>query len=140
LAVIASKPHPVGSPEHTQVRDYILRELTAMGLSPQLQTTPAISNILVRQQGSASGGKALLLDGHYDTMPNSPGASDDGSGVVVLLETLRAIRAGAPLRNDLICLFSDGEEVGLQGAKAFAYAHPWAKDVGLVLNFEARGN
>ena len=140
LAVIASQSHPLGSPAHTQVRDEIMRELTALGLSPQLQTTPAISNILVRQQGSAGGGRAILLAAHYDTVPDSPGASDDGSGVVVLLETLRALRAGAPLRNDLICLFSDGEEAGLQGAKAFAYAHPWAKDVGLVLNFEARGN
>lgn len=140
LAVIARQPHPVGSPAHAEVRDEIMRELTALGLSPQLQTTPTISNILVRQQGSVGGGKALLLAAHYDSVPESPGASDDGSGVVVLLETLRALRSAAPLRNDLICLFSDGEEAGLQGAKAFAYAHPWAKDVGAVLNFEARGN
>ena len=140
LAVIARKPHPHGSPEQAEVRDYILHELTVLGLSPQLQTTSVISNIVVRQQGTG-GGKALLLASHYDTVPSSPGASDDGSGVVVVLETLRALRAsGMPLRNDVICLFSDGEEVGQQGAKAFAYSHPWAKDVGLVLNFDARGN
>jgi hypothetical protein len=139
LAVIARKPHPVGSLEHQQVRDYILRELSELGLSPQLQTIPGVDNILARKQGTG-GGKAVLLAAHYDTVPDAPGASDDGSGVVVLLETLRALRTAAPLRNDLICLFSDGEEVGLQGAKAFAYAQPWAKDVVLVLNFEARGN
>jgi hypothetical protein len=44
------------------------------------------------------------------------------------------------LKNDIIFLFTDGEEVGLLGAKAFVDEHPWAKDVGLVLNFEARGS
>ena len=37
-------------------------------------------------------------------------------------------------------LFTDGEEAGLLGAEAFAASHPWMKDVGMVMNFEARGN
>jgi hypothetical protein len=139
LYVIASKPHPPRSPEHAEVGNYIVNELLAMGLSPERQEGKNITNILVRLKGSGRG-KALLLAGHYDTVPSSPGASDDGSAVVVILETLRAVLAGPPLDNDLICLFSDGEESGLQGAKAFVFAHPWAKDAGLVLNFEARGN
>jgi hypothetical protein len=57
--------------------------------------------------------------------------------VAVLLETLRALRSSPPLRNDLIFLFTDGEEPGLLGAKAFVDAHPAA--AALVLNFEARG-
>ena len=58
-----------------------------------------------------------------------------------MLETLRALRAsGTPLRNDVIFLFTDGEENGLLGAHAFIDEHRWAKDVGLALNFEARGN
>lgn len=77
---------------------------------------------------------------HYDTVPNSPGASDDGAGVVTLLETLRALKAGPPLKNDVIFLFTDGEEVGLLGARAFVAEHPWARDVALALNFDARGN
>src|SRR5690606_41665902 len=35
---------------------------------------------------------------------------------------------------------SDAEELGLLGAQLFVNKHPWAKDVGLVLNFEARGS
>lgn len=38
-----------------------------------------------------------------------------------------------------VVLFSDGEELGLLGARAFARHHPWMADVRLVLNFEARG-
>jgi RNase P/RNase MRP subunit p29 len=43
------------------------------------------------------------------------------------------------LAHDVIALFTDGEESGLLGAAAFVREHPWAKDVGVVLNFEARG-
>ena len=84
--------------------------------------------------------KPSCLQAHYDTVPVSPGASDDGAAVVSILETLRALKSSQPLRNDVIALFSDGEEVGLLGARAFVYQHPWAKDVGVVLNFDARGS
>ncbi len=43
------------------------------------------------------------------------------------------------MRNDVIFLLTDGEELGLLGAAAFVNEHPWAKDVGVALNFEARG-
>ncbi|MDZ7612338.1 MAG: M28 family peptidase [Flavobacteriaceae bacterium] len=35
---------------------------------------------------------------------------------------------------------SDAEEIGLLGAEAFVNHHPWAKEIKLVLNFEARGS
>lgn len=43
-------------------------------------------------------------------------------------------------KNDIVILISDAEELGLLGAGAFVEHHPWAKDIGLVLNFEARGS
>jgi hypothetical protein len=138
LETIAQRPHPTGSEEHAQVRSYILAALTAEGLQTEVQTTPVVNNILARLKGTGEG-KALLLVAHYDTVPSSPGAGDDGSAVVMMLETLRALKVGPPLMNDVIFLFSDGEEKGLLGAKAFTYNHPWARDVGLVLNFDARG-
>ncbi|HEX7317785.1 MAG TPA: M28 family peptidase [Pyrinomonadaceae bacterium] len=152
LQVIGARPHPIGSREHAAVRDYIFDELARLGLSPERQQTTAVNkrwgtplsagaveNVVARLKG-AEGGRALLLVSHYDSMPNSPGASDDGAGVVTLLETARALRTGAPLKNDVILLFTDGEEVGLLGADAFVAEHPWAKGVGLFMNFEARGN
>src|SRR5207247_9627789 len=57
-----------------------------------------------------------------------------------LPETRRALRARKrPLAHDIIALFTDGEEAGLLGAAAFVREHPWANDVAVVLNFEARG-
>lgn len=151
LAAIAEQPHPMGSSAHAAVRDYIMKELSSAGLKPELQQTigvnhtgrplrvGAVENIIARLKGTG-GEKSVLLVSHYDSMPNSMGASDDGSAVVTLLETIRALKAGAALKNDVVFLFSDGEENGQLGANAFADEHAGAKKVGVVLNFEARGN
>ena len=151
LKNISKKTHHVGSSEHTVVRDYIFKELEKLNLSPEIQNQVAVnkkwrastntSNIVAKIKGS-NNGKALLLLTHYDSNPHSSiGASDAGSGVVTILESLRAFLAkNKQPKNDIIILFSDAEELGLLGAKAFVDAHPLAKDVSLVLNFEARGS
>ena len=152
IEAIAKQTHPIGSAQHDEVRDYIVNELRTAGLNPEIQRTTSINanrgeaavagtvqNILARVAGTSST-KAILLMGHYDSVPNSHGAADDGAAVGAMLETLRALKSNPPLKNDTIFLFTDGEEVGLLGATAFVKEHPWAKDVGLALNFEARGS
>lgn len=149
--VIGEKSHSMGTAQHDEVRDYILGSLRDMGLNPEVQEASVVNqeggslfggrvqNIVARVGGTQNS-KAVLLTAHYDSVSTGPGAADNGSGVAVVLETLRALRAGQPLKNDVIALFTDGEEVGLLGAQAFVGEHPWAKDVGLVLNFDARGD
>lgn len=153
VRAIAQAPHPVGSAEHTRVRNYLVEQIEKLGLSARVQEDTSarqagpgaplrlvrVHNVLTRLPGSGGTGKAVLLVAHYDSVPTGPGASDDGAGVAALLETLRALKASPRLRNDVIFLFSDGEELGLMGASAFQRDDPWAADVGLVLNFEARG-
>ena len=151
LHMISARPHPIGSQEHALIRDHIYRELFNLGLTPETQKAIAVNtrkgspfaaasvqNVLARIPGT-NNSRAVLLVAHYDSATNSFGANDDGAGVVTLLETARALKSAGPLKNDVIFLFTDGEEVGLLGAKAFT-AHSWAKDVGVFLNFEARGN
>jgi hypothetical protein len=153
IEAIAQRPHPIGSAEAETVRNQIVSELARMGLNPEVQKDTVVSqhggayvgaatvnNIVARLKGTGGGGKSPLLVGHYDSVPTGPGASDDGSAVALILETLRALKAGPPLQDDVICLFTDGEEVGLLGAEAFVKYSPLAKDAGLVMNFEARGN
>lgn len=151
LKNISTKTHFVGSAEHKNVQNYIVTELEKLGLEVSVQTQTAINkkwvagttteNILARIKGSEEG-KALMLLTHYDSSPHSSlGASDAGSGVVAILEGVRAFLGnGATPKNDIIILISDAEELGLLGAQAFVDEHDWAKDVGLVLNFEARGS
>src|SRR5262245_2186092 len=68
-----------------------------------------LQNVIARLPGRQNT-RAVMLCAHYDSFPNSPGASDDGIGVATLLETLRALKSSAPLKNDVIFLFTDGEE------------------------------
>ncbi len=151
LQVIAATPHAVGSAAHDKVRDYLVDRLRALGaddvhiqsatgfntLDGPLAAT--VANIVARKRGAGSG-PAVLLSAHYDAVPRSFGAGDDGVGVAAILETLRALGNGPPLDHDLIITFVDAEEDGLLGAEAFVHLHPWAKDAGVVLNFDGRGN
>uniref|UniRef100_UPI0030DD3449 M28 family peptidase n=1 Tax=uncultured Planktosalinus sp. TaxID=1810935 RepID=UPI0030DD3449 len=152
LKVISEKPHYIGSPAHQEVREYLISQLELLGLEAQIQEGYTLNkkwnvlakpkNILARIPGREKG-KALMLLAHYDSAPHSKsyGASDAGSGVVTILEGVRAYLASGQIpKNDLIILFSDAEEIGLMGAKLFVEEHPWVNDVGIVVNFEARGS
>ncbi len=147
---ISKEPHGVGFPGHTKVRAYIISELKKLGLQTQTQEGYTVgdwanltkaTNILTRIKGRENG-KALLVMSHYDSNPHSSlGASDAGSGVAIILESVRAfIAQNKQPKNDIIILITDAEELGLNGADLFVKEHPWLKDVGLVLNFEARGS
>lgn len=146
---IAAHPHPTGSLENENVRQYLLTQLKELGLEPEIQSSLVVNpktkqvgrihNVLARIQG-VTPGKALLLAAHYDSVKTGPGAADDGASVAAILETLRALKTQTALRNDLICLFTDSEEMGLLGAEAFVQQHPWVKNTGMALNFEYRGN
>ena len=150
VRAIAQRPHAIGTQDHDRVRDYITGQLQALGLRPTIQQTTGIGtryrevgqvqNILARLPGTQPG-RAVLVAAHYDGVEAGPAAADDAAGSAVLLETARALAAagGARPTHDVIFLFTDGEEAGLIGAAAFAREHPWAKDVDVVLNFEARG-
>ncbi len=142
LKEFAVKPRPLGSKEHDRVRDYLMASLTNLGVSPEIQKIEGpdkVENIIARIPGEDSS-SAVMIATHYDSVPEGPGAADAGSAVASILETVRILVKSEPLKNDVIILISDGEEVGLLGAKAFVKFHPWAKDVGVALNFEARGS
>lgn len=150
LVELARAPRPPGSPEHARVRGWIVDRLAGMGLEPRVQVaTPTVTsrnriraatvrNVMARVEGTDPTG-AVLVVAHYDGVPGSPAAGDDGSGVVSILEALRALQAGEPPRNDVIVLFTDAEELGLLGARAFVDEDPWMADVRVVLNVEMRG-
>ena len=151
IKAIAKQPHYVGTQNHEVVANYIIKELQKLGLETAVQEGFTLSdwgnlvkskNIMCRIKGTESD-KALLLLSHYDSAPHSfsHGASDDASGVATILEGVRAfLNAKTKHKNDIIILFTDAEELGLNGAALFVTQHQWAKEVGLVLNFEARGS
>jgi len=150
LRDIAGGPRPMGSARHAAAGELIKRRLRLLGMGPRDHAAEVVSpinpriagiahNILGRLPGTDPS-RAVLLLAHYDSVPTSAGAADDGSGVAALLETARALRSGPPLRNDVIFLFTDGEERGLLGAQAFLRDDPWAYAVGAVFDFDSPGS
>jgi hypothetical protein len=140
LEAIALKPRPWQGNE--EARSAIVDALLKDGLHPEIQTYSSVisrnkpvQNVAVRIPGTQSSG-AIVVTAHYDTMAQSPGAGDDGSGTAVAMELARAIRTGPAMKNDLIVVLTDAEEFGLIGAIAFAGSHPWMRDVRLAINLE----
>ncbi len=151
LKEITKAPHFHGSEAHARVGAFLVEELKSLGLQTEIQEGFLLNegwrgldrpkNIIGVWKGTGTG-KSLVLLSHYDSAKvPSFGASDAGSGVVTILESLRAYKAaGKQPKNDIIVLFSDAEELGLDGAQLFVNEHELAKNAGLVLNFEARGS
>lgn len=147
IRAIASQPHPAWWPANEHAREYLVNQLQQMGLSVRVQKArirptivwaPYAYNIIATLPGTHRG-PALMLACHYDSVMWGPGACDDGLAVGALLETVRALKAGPPLRNDVILLITDGEELGMRGAEGFVDSDPLTKEIGFVLNFDARG-
>ena len=153
--VIGAVPHPIGSDANRVVRDYLLKRMGELGLSPEVRRGAAayparrarntivggdVENLLGVLPGRDRSAPAVALMAHYDSVPASPGAADDAAGVVSALEIVRAIKArGTPAR-DVMVLITDGEEAGLLGAEAFFHRDPAAKRIGFLINMEARGD
>ena len=151
VKVIAEKPHSTGTKQNQKIKDYLIAQSESIGLKVETQKayvansypgylrSATIENVIAKLPGARSG-KALLIMSHYDSQPNTPGAGDDGAGVAAMLEVMSLLSQAPPLENDIIFLFTDGEEMGLMGARAFVEQHQMAKDIGVLLNFEGRGN
>ena len=151
VQAIAAETHVAGSAEDQQVVDGLVRTLAGLGLDTEVQhavgatqtrtgTTrmARVQNVVAVLPGSHPTGRLFLM-AHHDSVETGPGAADDAAGVAALLESVRALREGPQLRNDVVVVLTDAEEACLCGAEAFASSHSLAGDGGVVLNFEARG-
>jgi hypothetical protein len=145
-------PDPVGSAHNAEVRANIIKEFAALGVKTATYTTftcnasrgfshldcATVTDIIADVVPGQ--GKAIVMLAHYDSVPAGPGASDDKSGVVTVLETVRALKArGTASKHPVIAVITDSEEAGLLGANAFLQNPALKARVGVVVNVEARG-
>ncbi len=128
-------PRVRGTPEHEAALRYLedrFRELELVPLgnvgassyrfaSPAPDGGPPLKSVVGARSGSRPSRGYRLLSAHYDTVPGSPGAEDDASGVAVVLEVARLAHERR-LADDLLFAVFDGEEDGLLGSEAFAAA------------------
>src|ERR1035437_3277480 len=106
--ILSRESHPAGSEALERDRDYILDQLKRCGIEAEIQRETIITghalsyveNVLGRIPGTNNNG-SFILTAHYDSVYSGPGAGDDGSGVITMLETARALMAGPRLQNDI---------------------------------------
>jgi hypothetical protein len=98
-----------------------------------------VYNIIVTKTGSIYPDTFLIIDGHYDTM-NGPGANDNGSGTVVILETAR-ILADVETEYSIKFIHFTAEEIGLVGSNHYVnnVVIPQDLNLKLVLNIDGVG-
>jgi Zn-dependent M28 family amino/carboxypeptidase len=118
--VVALGPRPAGSPALAKTRDYIRKELSALGLTVKEQaftaTTPAGKVDMVNLRATIGGpdtARRLIVAGHYDTKvfknASFVGANDGGSSTGFLIELARVLKQSPPAI-PVELLFLDGEE------------------------------
>ena len=107
------------------------------------QQYSGVRNVVVRlSRRQEKGTPAILVNCHFDSVPQSPGASDDAVSCGVMLETIRVLVTNnrTVLTNDLIFLFNGAEESVLLAAHGFITQHRWADQVKAFINLEAAGS
>ncbi|MDX2018039.1 MAG: M28 family peptidase, partial [Planctomycetota bacterium] len=147
LAALPTKRAAWGSPDHLEglkkTEDLLLEKLRAMGHEPRTQSfkwarvqgrpdpsraaakegeavDPPVEwrNIIVELPGTDLPNEVLLYGAHFDAVPNSPGADDNGTGTAGLLELARVLK-GLPTRRTVRLVFFNVEEPGIIGATSY---------------------
>ena len=141
-------PRPVGTEANARARAYIVDQLTLYGYAvrvqeidarrPELGRTAHVNNIIAVLAGRRS--EAIALVSHYDSVPESPGAGDDGLGVAVSLEAARVLAARPDRQWSVFVLVSDGEEAGLMGAAGLVTDREVASRLRAYINVESIGS
>jgi Zn-dependent M28 family amino/carboxypeptidase len=120
---LATKPRPPGTREHQAAREYIVNHLRQCGFTvkviPFQEAGFTCINIYTESLPADKNLPLVIIGAHYDSIPESPGADDNGSAVAALLELARWIRPHLdkePLKARLQLVAYDLEEYGLVGS------------------------
>ena len=116
-------------------REYLAALWTKLGLEVQKQDySPEGENLyaVVPATGPAPGGaETVIVGAHYDSARNTPGASDNATGIALVTAVAVEIARTEPRRRDFIFILFDEEERGMRGSRAFAQK---AKDEGIKVH------
>ncbi len=84
-----------------------------------------VGNVIGVIPGTELPDEYVLLSAHFDTWDGGSGATDNGTGTVVMMEAMRLLREAYPNpRRTIMVGHWNGEEQGLNGSRAFAADHP----------------
>ncbi len=170
--VVRSLTHRLDDVPHTGATTYLpdvpripaaaLSTLAADKLSAALKAEPSLrvtlrihsrwlpdapsANVIGEIRGSEFPEKVILVGGHLDSWDITPGAHDDGAGVIQSIDVLRILKAiGYTPKHTIRCVLFSNEENGLRGALKYAEVAGEKKEVHVLAlesdggGFSARG-
>jgi hypothetical protein len=126
-------PHPWGSARNSFAAQYVAAQLREAGLSDvRLQEfeSHGIKGANVIGTLRARGPEFIVLGAHHDTVPDAPGAYDDGGGVGVLLEAARVLAKGGARPRTIVFVSFDGEEAWSTRLTTAAGSRAYLKELG----------
>ncbi len=143
-----------GSAGSQKAQAFLQRRFEALGLKPfgaayaqpfsftaNKTAFPSAVNYVGYIAGSVQPQRYIVVSAHYDHLGEKggklhPGADDNASGVAAMLAIAQWFKAHPP-RHTIVFAAFDGEEQGLQGARAFVAALPFPKaQLALNLNLD----
>lgn len=117
-----------GTSSNYAARDWLLAKLTSYGYSnahTQAFTSyvsgsyKTCYNVVASKNGTRFPKRQVLIGAHFDAVSGSPGADDNGSGTVGVLECARVL-ASVSTEVSLVFVLFDSEEQGLYGSNYYA--------------------
>ncbi len=84
-----------------------------------------VANVIAEVRGSEKPNEYVVLSAHFDSWDGSSGATDNGTGTIVMLEAMRILRQVYPNpKRTIVVGHWSGEEQGLIGSRSFAADRP----------------
>ncbi|MAZ27249.1 MAG: peptidase M28 [Cytophagaceae bacterium] len=116
------------------LEDYgLLYRLTESGNTPKLHIVATSKdlgevptfNTIARIEGTEKPDEYVILSAHFDSWDGGTGATDNGTGTLVMMEAMRVLKKIYPNPKRTILVGHWGsEEQGLNGSRAFVKDHP----------------
>ncbi|MBL4688917.1 MAG: M28 family peptidase [Nannocystaceae bacterium] len=107
--------------ERRATGDYLLAELAALGLETAEHSYSETGRNIYATLPSTNGNSSVhVLGAHFDSVPGSPGANDNATGVAAVLSVARYLSAIECRGANVVFVLLDEEELGLLGSYNFA--------------------
>ena len=127
------------------LEDYgLLYRLAASGKTPKINVradaketgTAATFNTVAEIKGSEKPDEYVILSAHFDSWDGGTGATDNGTGTLVMMEAMRILKKMYPNpKRTILAGHWGSEEQGLNGSRAFVEDHPEiVKNIQAVFN------
>jgi hypothetical protein len=133
-ALAALGPHPWGSPRNQAAAAYVAAQLREAGLDEvELQAFErrGVRGTNVVATLRAPGDELVVIGAHHDTVPDAPGAYDDGGGVGILIELGRVLAREERRQRTIVLVSFDGEEAGATGKGTTEGSRAFVERLGL---------